>query len=226
MKAMSLAEIVAACQARLAAVGTGARVLLTLPGRWGRRTHARLLGQRGGPKGRIVSDLDGPEPRIAAYFDAAEVIAWAERAAKKATWGEWERRENVGEVAKDAWRRADRAEESRGAALALARARGDALKAARTAEGMARRAASRAEQRVEALVERLRAAEANTVERLHDAEDVQAVAREFRAERDRERKAREILADYMQDLASGSLLGDPVAKATLAAADRALRGEA
>lgn len=50
-----------------------ARIMLRLKGTWGRRETARLLGRRGGPIGRIVTDTGAPGT-ILVEFRAAEII--------------------------------------------------------------------------------------------------------------------------------------------------------
>lgn len=67
-------ELLTLCDEAVARDGPGARLRLLIPGRWGSRTHARLFGRRGGPRGRIVSDAvrDG---YLLVEFEAGVVAA-------------------------------------------------------------------------------------------------------------------------------------------------------
>ncbi len=52
-----------------------ADVFLTIRGKWGRRTHARLFGRNGGPQGRIVGDqIPSAPPRCIAVFKADAIM--------------------------------------------------------------------------------------------------------------------------------------------------------
>lgn len=50
-------------------------VTFHLPGKWGDRTHARMFGKLGGPKGQILSDDFNRPGQIIVGFRADEVIA-------------------------------------------------------------------------------------------------------------------------------------------------------
>ena len=53
---------------------TEVHVVLKMPGKWGKRTTARLLGRAGGPSGYIVSD-DG-SGYILVDFKALDILAY------------------------------------------------------------------------------------------------------------------------------------------------------
>lgn len=74
---MTPEEIIKQCDLNIKTVSAGAKVHLTLPGRWGVTDTRRLC--KGGPVGVIYADIaDGK--RILVVFSAAEVKTYLEEA--------------------------------------------------------------------------------------------------------------------------------------------------